>query len=262
MRRGEVVLPAGAALGPGEIAALAAAGVGAVPVRARLRVGVLSTGDELSAPGETLDPARTYDANRPMLLALAERWGHAPVDLGHVGDDRDVLRASLEAAARRVDVLLTSGGASAGAEDHVSALLGLEGEVSQWRVALKPGKPLVLGKWGGLPVFGLPGNPVSAFVTALLFARPALSVLAGGGWLEAPAFDVPAGFAKRKKPGRREFLRARLNPQGAAELFRSDSSGMVSGLAWAEGLVEVSEEAQEIGPGDVVRFYPFGGFGL
>ncbi|GGD37045.1 bifunctional molybdopterin-guanine dinucleotide biosynthesis adaptor protein MobB/molybdopterin molybdotransferase MoeA [Sinisalibacter lacisalsi] len=259
---GAVALAAGTLLGPGEVGLLAVLGLGEVAVRSRLRVGVLSTGDELAAPGSTRDPARTYDANRPMLLALAARWGHKAIDLGHVPDDRDTLRTTLDKAAAAVDVLITSGGASAGEEDHVSALLGSEGRVTQWRVALKPGKPLLLGQWQGLPLFGLPGNPVSAFVTALLFARPALSVLAGGAWLEAPGFTVPAAFAMTKRAGRREFLRARLTAEGRADLFRADSSGMISGLAWASGLVEIGEQAQEIAPGDPVRYYPLGSFGL
>jgi molybdopterin molybdotransferase len=259
---GAVALTAGSVLGPGELGLLTALGLADVTVRSRLRVGVLSTGDELAAPGATRDPARTYDANRPMLLALARRWGHAAVDLGQVPDDRAALRRALDAARKEVDVVLTSGGASAGEEDHVSALLAEHGRLTQWRVALKPGKPLVLAQWQRMPVFGLPGNPVSAFVTALIFARPALSVLAGGRWLEPRGFAVPAAFAKRKRQGRREFLRARLDDSGRAVLFRADSSGMISSLAWAEGLVEVSEEAQEIAPGDPVRFIPFGSFGL
>lgn len=257
---GAPALALGTQIGPAEIGLLSALGLAEVMVRAPLRVGVLSTGDEIAAPGTTLDPARTYDANRPMLLALAARWGHAAVDLGHVSDTREALRAALDAAG--VDVVLTSGGASAGEEDHVSALLRSEGQVAQWRVALKPGKPLVLGQWRRMPVFGLPGNPVSAFVTALLFARPALSVLAGGHWPEARGFEVPSAFSMTKRKGRREFLRARLDDSGRAELFRSDSSGMISSLAWAEGLVEIAEDPCEIVPGDPVRFLPFGSFGL
>ena len=222
-------------------------------------MGVLSTGDELADPGETEDPARTYDANRPMLLACVARWGHAAVDLGRVADDRGALRARLDGAG--CDAVLTSGGASAGEEDHVSALLAAEGRVSTWRVAIKPGRPLALGLWRGAPVFGLPGNPVAAFVCALLFARPALSVLAGAGWVEPVGFEVPAGFAKRKRPGRREFLRARMRG-GRAEVFASEGSGRVSGLAWAEGLVELDEGAREVAPGDPVRYLPYGSFGL
>ncbi|HHS93748.1 MAG TPA: bifunctional molybdopterin-guanine dinucleotide biosynthesis protein MobB/molybdopterin molybdotransferase MoeA, partial [Rhodobacterales bacterium] len=257
---GALALRAGTVLGPGEIGLLTALGVAQVSVRRRLRVGVLSTGDELAAPGSTMDPARTYDANRPMLLAMIRRWGHDAHDLGLVPDTRAALRSALNSA--QVDVLLTSGGASAGDADHVSALLGDEGQIAQWRVALKPGKPLVLGQWGAMPVFGLPGNPVSAFVTALLFARPALALLAGETWPEAVGVEVPAGFSLHKRAGRREFLRAKLDTAGRAVVFRSDSSGMISSLAWATGFVELGEEACDIAPGDPVRFVPFGAFGL
>ncbi|MCB1336994.1 MAG: bifunctional molybdopterin-guanine dinucleotide biosynthesis adaptor protein MobB/molybdopterin molybdotransferase MoeA [Maritimibacter sp.] len=257
---GAVALAAGTRIGPAEIGLAAAVGAAELPVRARLRVGVVSTGDELAAPGTSADPARTYDANRPMLMGLVAGWGHEAVDLGAVADDRAALRDLFEGAARRVDVVLSSGGASAGEEDHVSALLSEEGHLAQWRVALKPGKPLVLAQWGRMPVFGLPGNPVSAFAAALLFARPALSVLAGGAWLARRGFDVPAAFSFSKSGGRREFLRARLADDGRAELFRSASSGMISSLVWGEGFVEFGEAACEIAPGDPVRFLPFSGF--
>ena len=256
---GDTLLPKGARLRPPDLALLAAAGVREVAVRRPLRVGVLSTGDELAAPGSTMDPARTYDANRPMLLALAARWRHTAVDLGHVPDDRDALRDRLDTAL--ADVILTSGGASAGDEDHVSSLLRDEGALASWRIALKPGRPLALGMRGGVPVFGLPGNPVASFVCALIFARPALSLMAGGGWAEPLSMTVPAAFEKRKKPGRREYLRARLGPEGI-ETFASEGSGRVSGLSWADGLVELPDGAAQIAPGDPVRFLPYAGFGL
>ncbi|WP_108484815.1 molybdopterin-binding protein [Oceaniglobus ichthyenteri] len=253
------VLPGGHVLRPPDLALLSAVGCATVEVFRPLRVGVLSTGDELCAPGADPDPARTYDANRPMLLALAARWGYVPVDLGHVGDDRAVLRARLDSA--QADVVLTSGGASAGEEDHVSALLQKAGAMQAWRIALKPGRPLALGLWNGMPVFGLPGNPVAALVCALIFARPTLSLLAGSGWRAPVGFDMPAAFAKRKKAGRREYLRARI-VDGQIETFASEGSGRISGLSWADGLVELSEPAQEVRPGDRVRFLPYGGFGF
>jgi molybdopterin molybdotransferase len=259
---GAQVLAAGRWLGPQELGLLAAVGVPDVSVRARLRVGVLSTGDEVVAPGATTDPGKTYDANRPMLIGMVEDWGHEAVDLGHVPDDPVALRTGLDAAADRVDAILTSGGASVGDEDHVSALLRAEGQVAQWRVAMKPGKPLLLAQWRRVPVFGLPGNPVSAFATACLFVHPALSVLAGGAWREARGFTLPAGFTWSKSAGRRTFLRARLTDDGAVEVFRADGSGMISGLAWADGFVELPEAACEIAPGDPVRYVPFSEFGL
>ena len=131
--------------------------------------------------------------------------------------------------------------------------------MAEWRIALKPGRPLALGVWGGVPVFGLPGNPVAALVCTLIFARPALRCLAGAGWAEPQGFDVPAAFEKSKKPGRREYLRARIR-EGHVEVFRSEGSGRISGLSWAEGLVELPDGAAEIRPGDPVRYLPFASF--
>nr|WP_246525227.1 gephyrin-like molybdotransferase Glp [Thalassovita aquimarina] len=260
---GETALSAGHRLRAPDLALLSALGVAEVRAFDRLRVGVLSTGDEIVAsPADPAQLHQIWDANRPMLLDLARSWGYAPVDLGHVRDDPAEIEARLTGAAAKVDVILTSGGASAGDEDHVSALLRRKGTLSSWRIALKPGRPLALALWDGVPVFGLPGNPVAALVCALVFARPAFSLLAGGGWLERPGFDVAAAFSKSKKPGRREFLRARLTPEGHAEVFRSEGSGRISGLSWAEGLVELPDEAVEIRPGDPVRFLPYPMLGL
>ncbi len=258
---GDVIVTSGRQMTPADLALLAATGQARVSVRKRLRVGVLSTGDELVEAGAPARAGQIYDANRPMLWALLARMGHAPVDLGRAPDDRDALRTMLDDAATEVDAILTSGGASAGDEDHVSALLEAAGAMALWRIAIKPGRPLALGLWSGVPVFGLPGNPVAAMVCTLVFARPALALLAGANWPEPQGFDVPAAFSKRKKAGRREYLRARLRG-GAVEVFASEGSGRISGLSWAEGLVELSEDAREVAPGDPVRFIPFGSFGI
>ncbi len=264
VEEGGVVLPAGHRLRPPDLALLSAVGIATVAVYRPLRMGVLSTGDEVvqGRQGKVLEASRIYDANRPMLLAMAKRWNYEPVDLGHVGDDRVELAARFDQAAKDADVIFTSGGASAGDEDHVSALLKDAGALESWRIAVKPGRPLALGLWKGVPVFGLPGNPVAAFVCALIFGRPALSVLAGSAWEVPDGFTVPAAFGKNKLAGRREYLRARLTPQGHAEVFRSEGSGRISGLSWATGLVEIGDDARQIAPGDPVRFLPYGSFGL
>lgn len=261
MAVGQVAIPVGTKLRPPELALAASVGHGTVPVFERLRVAVLSTGDELVEAGAQAGAGHIFDANRPMLCSLAEAWGYEAVDMGRAPDDRDALRAILNDAATKADVILTSGGASAGDEDHMSALLREAGAMQEWRIALKPGRPLALGMWNGVPVFGLPGNPVAAFVCSLIFARPAMSALSGAGWISPEGFDVPAAFTKRKKPGRREYLRARLR-NGKAEVFASEGSGRVSGLSWAEGLVEIGDEAADIAEGDLVRFIPYGSFGL
>src|SRR5690606_14764220 len=193
---GDIALRAGHRLRPPDLALLSAVGLARISVFRPLRVGVLSTGDEIAAEaGEAVLRAdRIHDANRPMLLALARRWDHVAVDLGHVGDDRAALAARLDRAATEADVIFTSGGASAGDEDHVSALLTEAGTMQSWRIAVKPGRPLALGLWRGVPVFGLPGNPVAAFVCTLIFGRPALSALAGGAWEKPAGFMVPAAF--------------------------------------------------------------------
>ncbi len=261
---GELALPAGRLLRAPDLALLSALGVASVPVFEPLRVGVLSTGDEIEAEvsDAPLPDHRIFDANRPMLLALAHGWGFQAIDLGHVGDDREALRSRLGEGAARADVILTSGGASAGDEDHVSALLREAGALESWRIAMKPGRPLALALWQGVPVFGLPGNPVAALVCALIFARPACLTLAGAGWAEPQRFTVPAAFEKQKKPGRREYLRARLDALGHAEVFRSEGSGRISGLSWATGLVELPDGALHIRPGDPVRYLPYASFGL
>ncbi|NDW35173.1 gephyrin-like molybdotransferase Glp [Salipiger sp. PrR007] len=263
MAAGDLALRKGRRLRAPDLALASALGIAELPVHRPLRVGVLSTGDEIIASPELpAAPHQIWDANRPMLLSLAQGWHYEPVDLGHVGDDAAAIAERLHEGAREADVILTSGGASTGDEDHVSALLRARGTLSSWRIALKPGRPLALAMWEGVPVFGLPGNPVAALVCALIFARPALSLLSGAGWTEPQGFTVPAAFEKRKKPGRREYLRARLNEDGAAEVFGSEGSGRISGLSWADGLVELPDGAREVTPGTPVRYIPYASFGL
>jgi molybdopterin molybdotransferase len=259
---GHEALPAGRRLTPADLARAAAVGVDRLVVRQRLRLSILSTGDELLQPGA--DPASqgVFDANRPMLSALGVAQGFDVIDLGAVVDQPDQVRAALDRGAAEADAIITTGGASAGDEDHVSRILNEEGQISTWRIAVKPGRPLALGFWRGVPVFGLPGNPVAAFVCFLVFARPALSVMAGAGWREAQSFAVPAGFEKAKKPGRREYLRARMRVDGYVEVFHSEGSGLIGGLSWADGLVELPDDAVTIKRGDLVKYLPFASFGL
>jgi molybdopterin molybdotransferase len=193
-----------------------------------------------------------------MLLAALQTWGFEAVDLGHAPDDRAAIRARLDTPS--VDAILTSGGASSGDADLISALLKETQSLAVWRIAVKPGRPLALGVWNGRPVFGLPGNPVAAMVCACMFARPALGLLAGEGWTEPKGFTCPARFSKHKKAGRREYLRARL-VDGGVEAFGSEGSGRISGLSWADGLVELPDEALVVQEGDPVRFIPWSGFG-
>ena len=259
MTADQTILTTGRNVTPGDLGMLAAAGIGTLQVHNTLRVGVLSTGDELREAGEAASPGQIYDANRPMLCALAAQWGYQVIDLGRAPDNREALRQILDDAAPQCDVILASGGASSGDEDHMSALLQNTGSLALWRIAMKPGRPLALGLWNGTPVFGLPGNPVAAMVCALVFASPALRVLAGGTWDDPARYMLPAGFTKSKKEGRREYLRARIE-NGAVAIFPSEGSGRVSGLSWATGLVELDDAAQTIAPGDPVSYIPFSSY--
>ena len=257
----DIVAERGRRITPADLALMSAVGVATLETFAPLKVGILSTGDELVEAGQSAAPGQIFDANRPMLMGLITGLGHSAVDLGRVGDDRDALRARLEDAAAQVDVIFTSGGASAGDADHVSGLLNEAGSMALWRIAIKPGRPLALGMWNGTPVFGLPGNPVAAMVCTLVFGAPALAQMAGASWSAPQGFDLPAAFEKRKKPGRREFLRARMR-SGRVEVFASEGSGRISGLSWAEGLVELPDAALHVRPGDRVRYIPWSGFGI
>ncbi len=259
---GAEVLAAGRRLRPADLARAAAVGVDRFTVRSRLRLAILSTGDELIQPGADPVAPGIFDANRPMLAALAASQGLSALDLGAVRDRPELVRAALDRGAAEADAIVTTGGASAGDEDHVSRLLTAEGRIATWRIAVKPGRPLALGFWCGVPVFGLPGNPVAAFVTFLVFARPALMVMAGAPWAEPQGFAVPAAFGKSKKPGRREYLRARMLADGHVEVFHSEGSGLIGGLSWADGLVELPDGAVTVKPGDPVRYLPYASFGI
>jgi molybdopterin molybdotransferase len=259
---GRALLSAGQQLTPADLGLCVAAGLALLPVRRRLRVGVLSTGDELRAAGAPIQDHQTFDANRPMLLALLKKWGMDPVDLGVSADSAVSVREALDRAAAECDAVLTSGGASAGDEDHVSQVLRAHGALDLWRVAMKPGRPLALGSWKGTPIIGLPGNPVAALICGLVFGYPTLRSMAGMPWEDPPAFLLPAAFSKNKRPGRREYLRARLGEGNVVEVFPSEGSGRISGLSWARGLVELPDDALIVQPGDLVRYIPFSSFGL
>ncbi len=252
---GQCVLAAGARLGPARLGVAAATGAATLTVCRRLRVAVFFTGDELVPPGQPLPPGRIYNSNRATLLALLRGLGVEIRDLGQVADTLEATVDVLRAAAGQADVVITSGGVSVGEEDHVKAAVhALGGSIDLWRVAMKPGKPLAHGRIGEVDFIGLPGNPVSAFVVFCLFARPFLLARMGATERAPAAFAVPAGFTRGKPGERREFLRARLE-DGRAQLFANQSSGVLTSLAWADGLVDVAAGAG-VEAGEPVRFLP------
>jgi molybdopterin molybdotransferase len=252
---GQHVLLAGECLTPARLGLAASVGAAALTVYRRLRVAVFFTGDELVAPGRPLEPGQIYNSNRATLIALLQGLGCTVTDLGDVPDALDATVATLEAASRQADVVITSGGVSVGEEDHVKAAVERLGRIALWRVAMKPGKPLVHGQVSGTDFLGLPGNPVSAFVVFCLFVRPFLLKRMGAAPRPPLRFPVPAGFAWPKPGKRREFLRARI-VDGRAVLYPNQSSGVLTSVAWADGLVDL-EIGRTVQPGDPVPFLPF-----
>jgi len=259
---GQSIFEAGHVLRPQDLALLAATAVHKVTVYMRLKVAVISTGTELVKVGDIARDDQIFDANKPMLLNMIRAWGFDAVDGGHFMDNPDLIRYGFNTAAQNADVIFVSGGASAGDEDYVSKLLKEEGALHTWRVAVKPGRPIAMALWDGVPTFGFPGNPVAAFVCALIFGLPALKTLAGQTVHDVQSFQVPAAFQKSKKAGRREYLRARLDANGYAQVFKSEGSGRISGLAWSDGLVELPDAAAEIAVGDMVKYIPYAFFGI
>ncbi|WP_207458557.1 gephyrin-like molybdotransferase Glp [Azospirillum sp. SYSU D00513] len=262
MQAGATVLTAGRRLRAQEVGLAAAVGRDRLRVRQRLRVVLFSTGDELREPGGGKPAGAIYDANRYTLAAQLDALGVELRDLGILPDKAASVREALAAAAGTADLIVTSGGVSVGEEDHVKAAVSELGVITHWRLALKPGKPLAMGRVGGTPFLGLPGNPVSAMVTFMLVGRPLVLRLSGGE-AATPRSLVVSGFTFTKKAGRREFLRARLEtgPDGrpVAHKFLSDSSGVLTSMVEADGLVDMPAEATEIRAGQMVDFLPFTG---
>ena len=252
-RSGECVLPAGTRLGPIELGLAASLGAARLSVRRRLRVAVLSTGDELVEPGQALGPGQIYNSNRRLLIAWLQRLGCSVVDAGILPDDLQRTRAALGALGE-VDLILSTGGVSVGEADFLGIALREAGELALWKLAIKPGKPLTFGHYQGVPVIGLPGNPASTLVTFGLLARTYMLRRLGVQRVEPLGFAVPAGFTWAKPGMRREYLRARLE-HGRVVPYANQSSGVLRSAAWAEGLAEVME-GSTLAEGDMLRFIP------
>lgn len=260
---GAVILPAGTRLRSQELGLASSVGLARLPVRRRLRVAVFFTGDELAMPGEALKPGAIYNSNRFTLRGLLENLGCDIADYGIVPDSLEATRATLRAAAAQHDVIITSGGVSVGEEDHIKPAVEAEGRLNMWQIAVKPGKPLAFGEVrrddgnGHAFFLGLPGNPVSSFITFLLFVRPFLLRLQGvTGVVEPRALPLRADFDWPKPDRRNEFLRARINDAGGLDLFPNQGSGVLTSTVWADGLID-NPPGQAIARGDIVRFIPF-----
>jgi molybdopterin molybdotransferase len=255
---GAVVLKRGTRLTPQALGMAASVGAATLQVARRPRVALFSTGDELAMPGEVLKPGAIYNSNRYTLRALIQALGCDCTDLGIVADRLDATREALRTAAAEHDLVLTCGGVSVGEEDHLKPAVEAEGRIDMWQIAIKPGKPLAFGEvfrtdkssaW----FIGLPGNPVSAFVTFVLAVRPVLLLLQGAPAQAPVAMNMRADFGWPQPDKRREFLRVRRNANGGLDLFPNQSSGVLTSTVWGDGLVD-NPSKQAIKSGDMVKF--------
>lgn len=262
IRAGSEILAAGTRLRAQELGLAASVGLASLPVLRRPRVAVFFTGDELTMPGEPLKPGAIYNSNRFMLRGLLENLGCEITDYGIVPDTLAATRDTLRQAALRHDLIITSGGVSVGEEDHVKPAVEAEGQLNMWQIAVKPGKPLAFGEVrrqdvAGTAFFlGLPGNPVSSFVTFLLFVRPFLLRLQGVKDVTPNAYMMRADFDWLKADRRNEFLRAKINADGGLDLFANQSSAVLTSTVWGDGLID-NPPGKTIAAGDLVRFLPF-----
>ncbi len=263
---GAILMEPGQRLRPQDAAALAASGRGDIICFRKPRISVFSTGNEVLPPGAPFSEGKVYDANGPMLSGLFAPLASILTFGGILPDSRDAVRDALHSAAAENDVIITSGGASLGEEDHVIAALRAGEALSLWQLAIKPGRPMGVGKIGSCLSFALPGNPVAVLVCALLYVWPVVRRLAGEPWTEPPRLPFPAGFEIRsRKQGRREFFRGWLErdgEMGIVKKFERDGSGLISSLRAASGLIEIPEGTERISRGDIVSFIPFSDFGI
>lgn len=255
---GTPALAAGTRLLPQHVSLAAALGLTELPVRRRLRVAVLSTGDELAAPGTPLAPGALYESNSPLLVALLRRLGAEVTRLGMVADDPARLETVITGAARDHDLILSTGGVSTGEEDHTRRVVERIGRLVLWRLAIKPGRPVAMAVVDGTPFIGLPGNPVAVFVTFTNIVRALIARLSGEAWQPAAPLPVRSTFAYKKKSGRREFVRVsvRTGPDGIAEAVKHprDGAGVISSLTETTGLAELPDAVTLVEPGDMIGY--------
>ncbi len=260
VRRGATVLPKGERLTPAALGLAASIGMDVLQVAKKPRVALFSTGDELVMPGEVapeqMRPGAIYNSNRFFLRALLLRLGCEVTDMGIVPDRRDATLDALRSAAASHDLILTSGGVSVGEEDHIKPAVQQLGSLDLWQIAIKPGKPFAYGKVGAAHFIGLPGNPVSSFLTFLVLVRPFLLKLQGASELRVTPVPLVADFDWPRADKRREFLRVRRNATGGLDLFANQSSGVLTSAVWGDGVID-NPAGQTIRRGDTVQFLPF-----
>jgi molybdopterin molybdotransferase len=256
VKKGAQILPAGKRLLPQDTGLAASVGIKTLPVFRKLRLGLFFTGDELVMPGEPLPPGRIYNSNRFTLRGLADIFGCEVRDYGIVPDSLEATREVLRRAAGECDLIVTSGGVSVGDADYVKPAVEAEGSLLMWKIAMKPGRPLAFGTVRDAFFIGLPGNPVSSFVTFLIFVRPFLLKAQGLSQTEPRHISARADFAWPEPDARREFLRVKWNARGGLDLYPTQDSAVLTSTAWADGLVD-NPAGRAISEGDLVRFLPY-----
>ena len=260
IRNGSQILPGGIRLRPQDTGLAASVGIAKMKLRRRAKVGLFFTGDELAMPGESLPPGRIYNSARFTLPGLARQLGCEVVDYGIVEDTLDATRAMLRRAATDCDIIITCGGVSVGEADFVKPAVEAEGELLMWRIAMKPGRPLAFGRVGSgsrsASFLGLPGNPVSSFVTFVLFARPFILRTQGIDKVAPRFIDARADFDWLEPNPLREFLRVKWNEAGGLDIYRTQDSAVLTSTVWADGLVD-NPEGRVIRSGDKVRFLSY-----
>jgi molybdopterin molybdotransferase len=251
-----VILAPGIRLRPQDTGLAASVGIASLPVHRRVRLGLFFTGDELVMPGDPLPPGRIYNSNRFTLNGLAQAFDCEVRDYGIVPDSLDATREVLRRAAGECDVIVTSGGVSVGDADFVKPAVEAEGELLMWRISMKPGRPLAFGRVGSAAFIGLPGNPVSSFVTFLIFVRPFLLKTQGIARVDPHAIQARADFDWPEPDARREFLRVKWNARGGLDLYHTQDSAVLTSTAWADGLVDNPAD-HAIHSGETVKFMPY-----
>lgn len=253
------ILRAGQTLKPQDLGLISSIGVSEVDVYSRLKIATFTTGDELLEPGDAPQSGKIYNANRYVMGGLINTLGFELIDLGRVADTLEATVAAMQQAASLADVVLTTGGVSVGEEDHIKPALAQLGDLQMWTVKMKPGKPLAYGHIGGTPFIGLPGNPVSAFATFNLFARPYLLKMQGASEIKSKPIWLESAFEWPVSHFRRDFLRAKIvnkNQKTYVDIYPNQGSGVLTSTVWAEGFVVVPEDTV-VHRGDKVAFYPF-----
>jgi molybdopterin molybdotransferase len=250
MQQGDLAITKGTKLSPRHIALLAALGLHDIKVTKTLKIGIFSTGNEIVDAGNTLTEGKIYDANRYLLASLLQ--SEQVIDLGILPDNKDLIANALQKASHTCDIILTSGGVSTGDEDHIKAAVALD----FWRIGIKPGRPVAMGRVNDTPFVGLPGNPVAVFITFAYVVKPLIAALLGAIYSPPQSFPVVLGFDYNKKTGRREYVRVNLQ-NNIAHKFEQDGAGVITSLTKTDGLIEFTEEQTQIKKGESAGFIPY-----